>query len=579
MGLRGGATLRKTFLALLFLLITTTCTLTHLDDAFAQSNTYESIDIHVQLNDDGSADVTERWIAHLYQDTENFIVKENLGKSKIENFTVTEDGQQYEFLKKWDINASRSEKMFKNGIVKTSKGVELSWGIGEYGTHEYILEYTVTDIIKELKDAQTLFWTFSNHGVTVPRSNVRIEISAPKNLNKDDEQIWAFGYEGDIEFIDGTIVMQSDQPLTQENYVTVLVKFAENTFVTGDKVNKKFSQIEKQAFKGSDYETFWQRLWNYIKMAAYFIGGLIFVIILYLMNRGGSSRNELQVGSPRKFKRRHKEEYYRDYPFDDYFLDAYYFVYKMGLGSFNTILTSFLLKWIHEDQILMYESTSGMFNRKTQMIRFIDDKVDIKTDEGRLFHSIKKLVDENNEVTDRQLAKWAERNYKGLRNWEQGVMNKSVEKLLDYHYLTDNKKKLLLFSWGNYELTESGKEIEDNIYKYVNYLHDFSLLSERDAVNVKLWDEIMIWAAYLNLTDVVMKQFKRLYSEYMDESKFKEDTVRRSSHVANEMERQRRRRERAARREQRRRSRGEGGRASTSGGGGSYGGGSGGGTR
>src|SRR5699024_3494270 len=130
---------------------------------------------------------------------------------------------------------------------------------------------------------------------------------------------------------------------------------------------------------------------------------------------------------------------------------------KMGLGSFNTILTSFLLKWIHEDQILMYESTSGMFNRKTQMIRFIDDKVDIKTHEGRLFHSIKKLVDENNEVTDRQLAKWAERNYKGLRNWEQGVMNKSVEKLLDYHYLTDNKKKLLLFSWGNYELTESGK--------------------------------------------------------------------------------------------------------------------------
>src|SRR5699024_10427796 len=157
----------------------------------------------------------------------------------------------------------------------------------------------------------------------------------------------------------------------------------------------KFSKIQDQAFQGSDYETFWQRVWNYIKMVFYFIIGTILVIVLFIYNRGGGgSRDELGVGSPRKFRRRHKEEYYRDYPFNDYYLDAYYFLYKMSLGSFNTILTSFLLKWIHEDQIMMYESTSGMLNRKTQIIRFIDDQPDIETDEGSLFHSIKKLVDE-----------------------------------------------------------------------------------------------------------------------------------------------------------------------------------------
>lgn len=569
--------MRKSVLALLFLLVMI-LTFDKGNVVFAQSNVYESIDIHVQLHEDGSADVTERWVADLYEGSENYIVKENLGKSEIKDFTVTEDGQIYEFIEKWDIEASRGDKAFKNGIVKTKKGVELSWGIGEYGKHEYMIEYTVTNIIKELKDAQMLFWTFSNEGINVPRREIHLEIEAPKPLHKDDEQIWAFGYSGDIEFIDGNIVAQTDEPLYEDNYMTILVKFDPDAFMTGDKVNEKFSKIQDQAFKGSEYQGFWERVWGYIKMALYFIAGLIFLIVLYMFDRR-NKQDQLNVGSPRKFRRRYKEQYYRDYPYDDYYLDAYYFIYKMGLGNFNTILTSFLLKWIQEDQISIVESTEGMFNRKVQIIKFIDDKVDKETAEGRLFYSIQKLAGEKKEVTDRQLAKWSERNYRGLRNWEKRVMKESVYKLLDENHLQDNKKSFLLFTWGGYELTESGKQIEENIYKYVNYLHDFSLLSEREAVNVKLWDEMMIWAAYLNLADVVMKQFKKIYPKYVEETKLKEDTVRRSRRVANEMERSRRRKERAARREERRRSRGEGGRASSGGGSGSYGGGSGGGTR
>src|SRR5699024_7788529 len=197
--------------------------------------------------------------------TENFMIKENIGKSEIEDFTVSENEHVFDFVKKWDVDATREEKAFKNGIVKKKKDNELSWGIGEYGRHEYIVEYTVTNMIKQLKDAQILYWTFSNPGVNIPRAHISVEIEAAKQMNVKDESIWAFGYSGDVEFVNGNIVIETDQSLTKEEYVTILVEFDEDLFATKDKINKKFSTIQKEAFKGSDYDGPWSKIWNFIK--------------------------------------------------------------------------------------------------------------------------------------------------------------------------------------------------------------------------------------------------------------------------------------------------------------------------
>jgi len=87
--------LRKLLFATLFLLLVAVCAIGQIDTVHAESSFYEKIDIHVTLNEDGSADFVERWTAHLHEGTENYVVKENLGKSTIENFTVTENDQQY----------------------------------------------------------------------------------------------------------------------------------------------------------------------------------------------------------------------------------------------------------------------------------------------------------------------------------------------------------------------------------------------------------------------------------------------------------------------------------------------------
>lgn len=332
--------------------------------------------IQLTIDENGNAHFTERWTAHIYEGTENYIVKENLGESAIENFTVTENGTTFEFLDKWDFDSSQKEKAFKNGIIETKKGVELSWGISEYGTREYILEYTVTNFVKQLKDSQIVHWTFSNEGFSHPRKYVTVSIESIKPLTKEEEKIWAFGYDGEVEFQYGKIVAQTYTELLSDDYVMLFIQFVDRTFQTEEEVNKTFAEVEEEVFAESDYEEFDEGGFiGYIKKVSNFIRNSlqvivtlsVLIIVLFLLKFLGG--NTFSIGKPNKF-RRYKEEYYRDYPYDGNFLHAYYIAYKMGLASFDTVLTALLLKWMKEERIRTSEERAGILRRTRQRIHF-----------------------------------------------------------------------------------------------------------------------------------------------------------------------------------------------------------------
>nr|WP_300005984.1 DUF2207 domain-containing protein [Tissierella sp.] len=212
--------------------------------SFADDHKVTNSEIGVFINSDGSARISEVRQAYLTEGTENYIVIGNLGESTIVDFQVREDGRVYEYQDEWDINDSREEKRFKNGIIDTGGGYELSWGIGEYGEHEYIIEYTITDFIKETQDGQIMFWRFVNDELNTPPENLTITIESDQAFNQGEAEIYAFGYEGDIQFVDGKIKAQSSQPLTSVNYATILVGLPQGMFETNDYLDTTFQEIK-----------------------------------------------------------------------------------------------------------------------------------------------------------------------------------------------------------------------------------------------------------------------------------------------------------------------------------------------
>lgn len=77
---------------------------------FADENQLQEQHIHAYIHEDGSATITEERKVYVTEGTEMFIVIGNLGKSLITNFTVEEDGETYEYLDEWDVDASLEEK-------------------------------------------------------------------------------------------------------------------------------------------------------------------------------------------------------------------------------------------------------------------------------------------------------------------------------------------------------------------------------------------------------------------------------------------------------------------------------------
>src|SRR5699024_9066020 len=134
------------------------------------------------------------------------------------DFQVVEYGLTFEHVDEWDIEGSRADKVLKKSIIQTDDGYELVWGIGLYGEHEYAVRYTVTDFIKQLDDAQIIYWYFVSQDTNIPPQNVRIEIEAGEDLSFKDEKIWAYGFEGEIQFKHGKVIAKSEKPLKKSDY-------------------------------------------------------------------------------------------------------------------------------------------------------------------------------------------------------------------------------------------------------------------------------------------------------------------------------------------------------------------------
>lgn len=229
-----------------------------LSNAFAD-DFYEN-KINVKINKDGSADIESIMDFKPTKGTEYYIPIENLGKSEIKDFKVSEilNGKeiQYESLGfGWNTKASRAQKAKKSGVVKTSNGYELCFGFGEYKRNTFVLRYKVTNFVKLLNDSDMIFWKFVNDSLSAPPQKVSVIISKEDGkFDNTNSKIWAFGNKGKIEFIDGKIVFKTLEGLRSSNYVTILTQLNKGEIISGEKINKDFSYYKDMAFKGSQYK-------------------------------------------------------------------------------------------------------------------------------------------------------------------------------------------------------------------------------------------------------------------------------------------------------------------------------------
>ena len=216
-----------------------------------EANSISKISMDIYIEKNGDATITEVWTCNNNQGTEAYHPYYNLGKSQIKNLTVSENGRQYQTLNSWNTSGSLSTKAYKCGINEISNGVEICWGISQYGAHNYTVKYTITNFISELQDSQMLYWTFIPYDFSTSIGSVYIKVHTYFDIPNSTD-VWGYGNYGGTAYVyDGYIEMQSDGRLATEEYMTMLVKFPKESFNTSNYINKDFDFYLSMAEEGS----------------------------------------------------------------------------------------------------------------------------------------------------------------------------------------------------------------------------------------------------------------------------------------------------------------------------------------
>ena len=459
------------------------------------ANTIKKVSMDIAIDDNGTATVTEIWNCTTNEGTEVYHPYYNLGNSEITMLSVTDGNKQYTKLNKWDTSGSLSSKANKFGINKISDGVELCWGISSYGTHTYTVKYQITNFVSELTDSQMIYWTLIPYDFSTKIGSVYIKIHTNFKIS-DTTNVWGYGNYGGTAYVyDGYIEMQSDGNLETNEYMTILVKFPLGTFKTNNKLNYDFEHYYEMAEEGS-------KEYKGNSFGASFISVLI-PIISILFNFGIFSAIILalsSVTSKDKFnfgesgKKIEKDiHYFRDIPCNGDIFRAYYIGHQYDIINKKTdVLGSIILKWLKESIIRVEKREIGKIRKKEDTVVILNETNPelIKDEKEKALFKMLYEASEDGILENKEFEKWCKKSYSKILTWFDKIIEREKEKLVTEGLITVEEKTVMkIYKTKQYTATRALKEEAIQLAGLKKYLQEYTLIKEREAIEVHLLEE------------------------------------------------------------------------------------------
>lgn len=483
------------------------------------ANEINNIDMKIYVDNNGTAHVTEEWTTKLNEGTEGYKPYYNLGKSKISNFKVSMNGKEYTYKSDYDINASFNEKKYKNGFHYIDNGVELCFGITNYGKNTYILSYDISNFVVNTSDNyQMIYWTLFPYDYNPSPERVYIKIYSDFKY-ADTLDVWGYGKYGAPTYVyDGYIEMDSESTVTSSEYMTILVKFPENTFTLDTAVDKTFDEYLNMANEGAttykvQKKNFFQKLLSYIPvLISIFIPfAIVFIAIRSSIVNGYGYKNNKVINKK-------ETPLFRDIPCNK---DIYYAntLTKLNNEIFTgyketNIFGAIILKWVKENKVKFINQTKGAFDKETSSIDLTLNPTFDNVLEKELF-DIMHEASIDGILETKELEKWCNKNYSKFFNLFERINTVEIHKLKNDNHIynrTDKNecKKKNVMDDTIYE--ESVK-----LYGLKKFLDEFSKIDTREVLEVHIWDEYLMFAYIFGIADKVAKQLKNLYPEVLED--------------------------------------------------------------
>ncbi len=469
----------------------------------ASAQQIRDIDITVELQEDGSAWITQRWDVQAPSSTgwtEWYVPIGNLGDMTVSDLSVSENGQPFESVgDRWDVDWSRSRKAGKCGIVRKRDGVELCWGLGEYGDHRWSARFKLNGLVQALDDADAFNFMFVNPGLAAEPQHVRVVISPAfecPQWTTDNTKVWGFGYYGDINVRGGNVVAESAEAFEYRSKLIALVRFDKGIFRPAVVRGGAFDDMLQAALDGSSYGADDDFPWYIALLSAL----AVLLPIIFLIYAGIASA----LGYKYKkslFGKQKITEWYRDIPVEgDLFAAFYALEYGKRFAvqpSAKNLIGALFLRWILDKHITVVADPKST---KRVNLSFADDTSFPNDVEDTLYRYARAASGDNLILEKNEFERWSRKNYAKMTAWPDRAKARGKNWFHVKHY----------FVRGT-QTTEEGAREACHVIEFKNFLKDFTLSNQRGAVEVGLWKDYLVFAQLYGIADKVAEQFKKLY--------------------------------------------------------------------
>ena len=486
-----------------------------------KANSINKIDMDIYIDQNGTAHVTEVWDAYLDQGTEGYKDYYNIGEANITNYQVSDETKDYTILDEWDTSASFSEKAYKAGINDTYDGVELCFGISEYGSHIYKISYDIEGFVADLTDSQMAYWTLIPSELSSYTNNVYIKIYADEAF-ADTLDVWGYGNYGGYAYVYDGYIEMSNEDLKSGEYMTILIKFDKGTFNTANTLDNDFNYYYEMAQEGAtsyvkSKTSVFDAISSIIETIIIFIFPFAFIIITSLI---ASQTSHSKYGTRRLTfgetgsKVPKDINMFRDIPCNKDIFRAYWVACNYNLVKKQTdFLGAIILRW-HKKGIVKIESNTvgKIFKKEDTTIVFNEATFDIEL-EQKLYDYMKE-ASKDGVLESKEFEKWCKNHYSSILNWFNKVIDYETDRLVEEGKIkVEEVKKLGIIKVKEYNVDPSMMEEAKQMAGLKQFFNEFDNMSDKEAIEVMLWEEYLMYAQIFGVAEKVAKQFKKLYPD------------------------------------------------------------------
>lgn len=465
------------------------------------AQTIRTVSTDVTLNEDGSADIVQRWDVTVSSGTEWYLPVSNLGDMELSGFGVSENGVDFIYEgTDWDVDRSLGEKAGRCGIVRTGKGLELCWGQGSYGNHVWVCRYHLSGLVKSLRDYDAFNHQFVNEGLPSVPQKADISFRNATGSGEwtyDNTRVWGFGFEGEAEISDGVIRASSRGGFRS---MIMMVRFDKGIFSPALSLDIPFQKMQDKAFRKSSYKNDDDGEFIFmivmILCVLLFFGFIVWIIICKLT--GHIYRKGL-------FGVSKIDSWFRDVPLGGD-LPSVWYVYSKAFRfksvSPENLIGVFFLKWILNKYVRVIKSSEG----KNRVSLVFDERTpSFQSPEEESLYRWAVEASGDSVLEKAEFRKWSRKHHEKLLKWPEDIGGRGFANLVSGAYLKSVSKAV-----------ESRTAELRRVIEFRNYLNEFTLSSERSAEDVAMWKDYLIYAQMFGIADKVAKQFRTLYPDMFE---------------------------------------------------------------